>query len=104
MIAGPDSFSPSPDGPLFSQTLPLTECDGPPMQLSVVMPIYNQRATLQQVARPSAGGAPWKSSLYAWMMVSRDGSREILAELQREHRKLRAIPPRMAERSLASSA
>jgi glycosyltransferase involved in cell wall biosynthesis len=61
-------------------------CDGlpKPMKLSVVMPVYNEQATLREViARVLA--VPLEIELICVDDGSRDGSREILSELQSTH-------------------
>jgi glycosyltransferase involved in cell wall biosynthesis len=59
-------------------------------KLSVVMPVYNERATLREI---TAKYSPYRliSNCSASMMGSRDGSREILAELQERHPQLRVL-------------
>jgi glycosyltransferase involved in cell wall biosynthesis len=60
------------------------------MKISVVMPIYNERATLRQiVARVLA--VPMESELLCVDDGSTDGSREILADLQREYATVRVL-------------
>ena len=60
------------------------------MKLSVVMPVYNEQATLRQVvARVLA--VPFGIELLCVEDGSTDGSREILAELQRDHPALRVL-------------
>jgi glycosyltransferase involved in cell wall biosynthesis len=60
------------------------------MKLSVVMPVYNERATLQEViARVLA--VPLEIELICVDDGSRDGSREILAELQAHNPKVRVL-------------
>jgi glycosyltransferase involved in cell wall biosynthesis len=60
------------------------------MKLTVVMPVYNERATLRQlVARVLE--APFSIELLCVDDGSADGSREILAELQREHPAIRVL-------------
>ena len=58
------------------------------MKLSVVMPVYNERATLQQVVE-SVLSVPLEIELICVDDGSRDGSREILAQLQGEHPQVR---------------
>lgn len=53
------------------------------MKLSVVMPVYNEQATLRAVIERVLG-VPLEIELLCVDDGSRDGSREILAELQRE--------------------
>jgi glycosyltransferase involved in cell wall biosynthesis len=60
------------------------------MVLSVVMPVYNERATLRQVVQRVLS-VPLDLELICVDDGSRDGSREILAELQAEHPRLRAF-------------
>jgi glycosyltransferase involved in cell wall biosynthesis len=60
------------------------------MKLSVVMPVYNERATLREVV----GGVlavPIDIELLCIDDGSSDGSREILAELQQKHPQIRAL-------------
>ena len=60
------------------------------MKLSVVMPVYNERATLREViARVLA--VPLELELICVDDGSRDGSREILAELQSAHSQIRVF-------------
>lgn len=54
------------------------------MKLSVVMPIYSERATLREMARKVLS-VPMEIELVCVNDGSRDGSREILAELQSEY-------------------
>ena len=51
------------------------------MKLSVIMPVYNERATLREVVRKVLS-VPMEIELICVDDGSRDGSREILAELQ----------------------
>lgn len=55
-----------------------------PMKLSVVMPVYNERDTLREVVLKVLA-VPIEIELICVDDGSRDGSREILAELQSEH-------------------
>jgi glycosyltransferase involved in cell wall biosynthesis len=60
------------------------------MKLSVVMPVYNERATLSEiVARVLA--VPLNVELLCVDDGSTDGSRDILAELKRQHPQLRIL-------------
>ena len=60
------------------------------MKLSVVMPVYNEQATLREVvARVLA--VPFEVELICVDDGSRDGSREILAELQIDHPQIRVM-------------
>jgi glycosyltransferase involved in cell wall biosynthesis len=54
------------------------------MKLSVVMPVYNERATLQQVVERVLC-VPLEIELICVDDGSSDGSREILAQLQSKH-------------------
>jgi glycosyltransferase involved in cell wall biosynthesis len=54
------------------------------MKLSVVMPVYNERATLREAVRRVLA-VPIEIELLCVDDGSSDGSREILAELQREY-------------------
>jgi glycosyltransferase involved in cell wall biosynthesis len=54
------------------------------MKLSVVMPVYNERATLREVIQRVLR-APFEIELVCVDDGSIDGSREILAELQTQH-------------------
>src|ERR1035438_4172624 len=54
------------------------------MKLSVVMPVYNEHATLREVVLKVLS-VPMEIELICVDDGSRDGSREILAELQSEH-------------------
>ncbi len=60
------------------------------MKLSVVMPVYNERATLRQVVERVLA-VPLAIELLCVDDGSSDGSREILAELQKEHPSLRVL-------------
>ena len=60
------------------------------MKLSVVMPVYNERATLQQVV-DRVLAVPLEIELICIDDGSRDGSREILAELQKQNSRVRAL-------------
>jgi len=60
------------------------------MKLSVVMPIYNEQATLRQVAERVLA-VPLDIELICVDDGSRDGSRELLAELQKQHRQMRVF-------------
>ncbi len=51
------------------------------MKLSVIMPIYNERATLRQVIQRVLAAAPMEVELICVDDFSQDGSREILAEM-----------------------
>jgi glycosyltransferase involved in cell wall biosynthesis len=56
------------------------------MKLSVVMPVYNEQATLREVVSRVLA-VPLEVELICVDDGSRDGSREILAELQIDHRR-----------------
>src|SRR5205809_5322671 len=58
------------------------------MKLSVVMPVYNERATLRAVIERVLA-APLEIELLCVDDGSRDGSREILADLQAAHPQIR---------------
>jgi len=60
------------------------------MALSVVMPIYNERRTLQLIVERVLA-VPMGIELICVDDDSRDGSRELLAELQRKHPKMRVF-------------
>jgi glycosyltransferase involved in cell wall biosynthesis len=60
------------------------------MKLSVVMPVYNEQATLRQVVARVLE-MPLAIELVCVDDGSADGSREILAELQREHSAIRVL-------------
>ncbi len=60
------------------------------MTLSVVMPVYNERATLRQVVERVLA-VPLEIELLCVDDGSTDGSREILFELQREHPEIRVL-------------
>jgi len=63
------------------------------MKLSVVMPVYNERATLREVVLKVLS-VPLAIELICVDDGSQDGSREILAELQSEHPQIRiALQP-----------
>jgi glycosyltransferase involved in cell wall biosynthesis len=60
------------------------------MKLSVVMPVYNERATLRQAVERVLA-VPLELELVCVDDGSRDGSREILAELQTQHAQLQVL-------------
>src|ERR1700730_15159416 len=60
------------------------------MKLSVVMPVYNERATLREVVLRVLS-VPLEIELICVDDGSRDGSREILAQLQSEHPQIRVV-------------
>jgi len=60
------------------------------MKLSVVMPVYNERATLRQAVERVLA-VPLELDLLCVDDGSNDGSGEILAELQKQHRQLRVL-------------
>ena len=60
------------------------------MKISVVMPIYNERATLREMVRLVLA-VSLDLELICVDDSSTDGSREILAELQKEHAGIRVI-------------
>ena len=60
------------------------------MKLSVVMPVYNERRTLQTVVERVLA-VPVELELICVDDCSRDGSREILADLQSRHPNVRAL-------------
>jgi glycosyltransferase involved in cell wall biosynthesis len=63
------------------------------MKLSVVMPVYNERATLREVVKKVLA-VPLEIELICVDDGSQDGSREILAELQSEYTQIRvALQP-----------
>ncbi len=63
------------------------------MKLSVVMPVYNERATLQEVVSKVLA-VPLDIELICVDDGSQDGSREILSQLQSEHPQIRvALQP-----------
>jgi glycosyltransferase involved in cell wall biosynthesis len=63
---------------------------GEAMKLSVVMPVYNERATLRQVIQ-RVSQAPFQIELVCVDDGSTDGSREILAELQPQYPQLHVL-------------
>src|SRR5271163_332037 len=60
------------------------------MNVSVVMPVYNERATLRQAVERVLA-APFEVELLCVDDGSEDGSREVLAELQGEYRQLQVF-------------
>jgi glycosyltransferase involved in cell wall biosynthesis len=60
------------------------------MKLSVVMPVYNERATLQQVIEHVIA-VPLEIELICVDDGSQDGSREILQQLQSRHPQVRVL-------------
>jgi len=61
------------------------------MRLSVVMPVYNERATLRQVVERVLSLAPMEIELICVDDGSRDGSREILAEVRAEYPQVQVL-------------
>jgi glycosyltransferase involved in cell wall biosynthesis len=61
------------------------------MKLSVVMPVYNERATLRYVVERVLSLAPMDVELICVDDGSRDGSREILGLLQKQHPQVRVL-------------
>ncbi len=75
------------------------------MKLSVVMPVYNEQATLRRVVeRVLSVGLDIE--LLCVDDGSRDGSREILADLQKQWPQIKVIPPaaQHGQRALLSAA
>jgi len=60
------------------------------MKLSVVMPIYNEQATLRQVVERVLS-VPLEIELICVDDGSRDGSLDLLAELQKQHQQMRVF-------------
>jgi len=60
------------------------------MKLSVVMPVYNEQATLREVISRVLA-VPLEIELLCVDDGSSDGSREILAELEASHPQIRAM-------------
>lgn len=60
------------------------------MKLSVVMPVYNERATLRRVVA-AVLSVPLQIELLCVDDGSSDGSREILAELEQQHSQMRVL-------------
>lgn len=60
------------------------------MKLSVIMPVYNERATLQQVVERVLS-VTLDIELICIDDCSRDGSRDLLAQLQKEHPQIRVL-------------
>jgi len=60
------------------------------MKLTVVMPVYNERATLRQAVERVLA-VPLELELLCVDDGSQDGSREILAELQKQYRRLQVL-------------
>jgi glycosyltransferase involved in cell wall biosynthesis len=61
------------------------------MKLSVVMPVYNECATLRLVVERVLSVAPMEVQLICVDDGSHDGSQEILAELQNQHSQVRVF-------------
>jgi glycosyltransferase involved in cell wall biosynthesis len=61
------------------------------MKLSVIMPVYNERATLRSVVERVLSVAAMELELICVDDGSRDGSREILGELQNEYPQIRVL-------------
>jgi glycosyltransferase involved in cell wall biosynthesis len=60
------------------------------MQLSVIMPVYNERATLREIVSRVLS-VPLDLELICVDDGSRDGSREVLAEIQAEHPEMKVL-------------
>jgi glycosyltransferase involved in cell wall biosynthesis len=60
------------------------------MKVSVVMPVYNERATLRQVVERVLA-VPFEVELLCVDDGSQDGSREMLADLQKEYRQVQVF-------------
>jgi glycosyltransferase involved in cell wall biosynthesis len=60
------------------------------MKLSIVIPIYNEKATLEEIFR-LVQAAPYDKEIIAVDDASTDGSTEILANLAREHDNLKTF-------------
>jgi glycosyltransferase involved in cell wall biosynthesis len=60
------------------------------MKLAVVMPVYNERATLREVIGRVLA-SPIELELLCVDDGSSDGSQEILAELQQKHAQIRTL-------------
>ena len=60
------------------------------MKLTVIMPVYNERATLRQAVERVLA-VPLELELLCVDDGSQDGSREILAELQKQYRRLQVL-------------
>jgi glycosyltransferase involved in cell wall biosynthesis len=65
-------------------------CFSNAMKLSIVMPIYNERSTLRQVVERVLA-VPLELELLCVDDGSKDGSREILAELEAQHPQMRVL-------------
>jgi glycosyltransferase involved in cell wall biosynthesis len=61
------------------------------MKLSVVMPVYNERTTLQYVVERVLSVAPMEVEVICVDDGSSDGSREILNQLQGQHSQVRVL-------------
>jgi glycosyltransferase involved in cell wall biosynthesis len=77
---GNSELNRSADAPIVSPT----------MKLSVIVPIYNERATLRDVVEKVLS-VPLEIELICVDDGSRDGSREILSELEKQHPQLRVF-------------
>jgi glycosyltransferase involved in cell wall biosynthesis len=60
------------------------------MKVSVVMPVYNERATLREVVERVLA-VPFEVELLCVDDGSQDGSREVLAELEKEYRQVQVF-------------
>lgn len=60
------------------------------MKLSIVIPVYNEKDTLQEIFR-QVQGAPYDKEIIAVDDASTDGSREILVRLAQENDNVRAL-------------
>jgi glycosyltransferase involved in cell wall biosynthesis len=61
------------------------------MKLSVVMPVFNERATLREVVSAVLAVSPGSIELICVDDGSNDGSRDILAALENEHPEIRVL-------------
>jgi glycosyltransferase involved in cell wall biosynthesis len=60
------------------------------MKVSIVMPVYNERTTLRQVVERVLA-VPFEVELLCVDDGSQDGSRDVLAQLQREYRQVQLL-------------
>jgi glycosyltransferase involved in cell wall biosynthesis len=60
------------------------------LTLSVVIPVYNERATIQEILR-RVRAVPIKKQIIVVDDYSTDGSREILADLEKSHADLKVV-------------
>src|SRR5215470_7602968 len=89
-VAGCGDVRPSRPRGSFTKTPWLVKCEHLQMKLSVVMPVYNESATLRRIV-DRVLSRPLEIELLCVDDGSKDGSRDILSELERQHPQLRVL-------------